>query len=376
MKVLTVLNSASMGGVEKTLLSCLKNMKNENIEMTILCFRSGGALENDFKNLGVKFLYIRKTGLIVLDMIQLFFILLKHKFDVVHSRFGFTSGGFVLGSRLANKKVYVSLHNTDPSTFKTLKKRKVLYILLSFHLKLHKFITKKLATKIIGHSKANLNVNYPNWEGNSKFELVYNGVDFEELDNDFDTSTKLNDFIEKDDFVILHIGSFRAQKNHLFLLDCFNALNPLKNNYKLILVGSGGMLYQVKEKVEKLGLSKHVYFAGFDKNINKYFKKAHLFFFPSVNEGLANVLIEAEYKNIPICVADIAPLYESGYKEYHKYYFDSSNKEQAVNNLNKIITDIKQGDLEKIITEAENYAIENFSIQSMVSKLMNIYNGK
>src|SRR5690554_451500 len=127
MKVLTILNSASMGGVEKTLLSCLKNMKDENIEMTILCFRSGGALEKDFKEQGVKFLYIKKTGLILLDMIQLFFILLKHKFDVVHSRFGFTSGGFVLGAKLTKTRVYVSLHNTDPSTFKTFKNRKILY---------------------------------------------------------------------------------------------------------------------------------------------------------------------------------------------------------------------------------------------------------
>src|SRR5690606_3005986 len=96
MKILTILNSASMGGVEKTLLTCLKNMTNKNLDMTILCFQTGGALESDFKELGVKFLYIRKTGMIFFDFIQLLIILLKYKFDIVHSRFGFTSGGFVL----------------------------------------------------------------------------------------------------------------------------------------------------------------------------------------------------------------------------------------------------------------------------------------
>src|SRR5690554_5693973 len=115
MRVLTIINSASIGGVEKTLLSCIKNMKVEKIEMTILCFRSDGVLENNFKDLGVKFLYIKKTGLILIDMIQLFFLLLKHKFDIVHSRFGFTSGGFVLASFLAQTKVFVSIHSGEPS---------------------------------------------------------------------------------------------------------------------------------------------------------------------------------------------------------------------------------------------------------------------
>lgn len=376
MRVLTILNAANMGGVEKTLLSCLKNMKEENIEMTILCFRSGGTLEDDFKALGVKFLYIKKTGLIVLDMIQLFFILLKHKFDVVHSRFSFTSGGFVLASRLTRTKVYVSLHSNEPSTFKTFKKRKILYGILAFHLKLHKWITGKLATKIIGHSNSNLDINYPNWRSNPKFELLYNGVDFDELDNDLEKNDHLESFIRKEDFVILHIGSFRAPKNHSFLIDCFNALNPKVNNFKLILVGSGGLLNTIKKKVEQLAISDYVFFAGFDRNVNKYFEKSHLFFLPSANEGLANVLMEAEYKGIPICVADIAPLYESGYKGYHKYYFNPTDKDAAIQNLWSIITDIKKGDLESTIKQAKEYVITTFSIQSMVSQLIKLYNEK
>ncbi len=376
MRVLTILNSVNMGGVEKTLLSCLKNMKEENIEMTILCFHSGGALEKDFKELGVKFLYIKKTGLITLDMIQLFFILVKHKFDVIHSRFGFTSGGFVLAASLTKTKIYVSFHSTDALTFNAFKKNKVLYRILAFHLKLHKWITKKFATKIIGHSKANLDVNFPNWKSSSKFKLLYNGVDFNELDNDLDRNGDLDSFIKKEDFVILHIGSFRGPKNHSFLIECFNSLDPKVNNFKLILVGSGALLDTIKKKVEQFGLSDYVFFAGFDKNINKYFEKSHLFFLPSVNEGLANVLMEAQYKKLPVCTSDIAPLYESGYKGYHKYYFNHKDKKMAIQNLNSIITDLKKGDLESTIKQAQEYVITTFSIQSMVSQLIKLYNEK
>src|SRR5690606_26807770 len=156
-------------------------------------------------------------------------------------------GGFVLASFLAQTKVFVSIHSGEPSTFKKFKNNKLLYYALFYHLKIHKFLTLKFADKIIGHSKSNLNLNFIDWKSNPKFELVYNGVDFEELNNDLEESNNLNDFIKKEDVVILHIGSFREPKNHLFLIDCFNALNPQKNNYKLILVGSGGLLNTVKE---------------------------------------------------------------------------------------------------------------------------------
>jgi glycosyltransferase involved in cell wall biosynthesis len=376
MKVLTIINSANMGGVEKTLLSCLKNMDKENIQMSILCFSKGGTLEEDFKKLGVEFLYIKKTGLITLDFIQLFFLLLKHRFDVVHSRFGFTSGGFVLASILAKRRVYISYHNTEPSTFRTFKKRKLLYRILTYQLKIHKFITLKFATKIIGHSKANLDTNFKDWKSNPKFELIYNGVDFNELDSNKEVSNLLNQFVNEGDFVILHIGSFREQKNHSFLIDCFQALKMTNKNVKLILVGSGSLFKNIKEKVEYLKLQEDVFFAGYDANTKKYFDKSHLFFLPSLNEGLANVLIEAQYKNIPICVSNLPSLQESGYIGYHKYYFNPYDKEMALVKLKEIINDIKDQNLNATKARANEFVIDNFTIQSMVANLMKIYKKK
>lgn len=375
MKVLTIFNSANMGGIEKTLISYLKNKKSTDIEMYILCFRRGGTLENTFKELGVKFLYIKKTGLIFFDMIQLLFLIFKYKFDIVHSRFGFTSGGFVLASLLTSKKVFVSIHSKAPSSFKKYERSKFLSAILGFHLKIHKFITQRFATKIIGHSKSNLNENFPNWKSDPKFELIYNGVDFDELDRVNDTREDFNHFIDKESFVILNIGSFRAPKNHLFLIDCFYSLKPVENNLKLVLVGSGSLMEKVKEKVNHLGISDHVFFAGFDPQTKKYFENSNLFFLPSLNEGLANVLIEAQYKELPICVSDIPPLYESGYKGYHKYYFNPEEIESAVGRLNEMIQLIRDKELDETKKAAKEYVMNTFSIDTMVSKLEELYRG-
>lgn len=373
MKVLTIINSATIGGVEKTLLSCLRNMKDKDVQMSILCFSKGRILEDEFRSLGVEFLYIKKTGLITFDFIQLFFVLFKHKFDIVHSRFGFTSGGFALASAFLKKKIFVSLHSTKPLTLKSFENRKSLYKLLSLQLKLHKYLTYTFATKIIGHSKANLDNNFPNWKSDTKFELIYNGVDFKELDSNKNVNNKLDQFIKEDDFVILHIGSFREPKNHFFLIDCFYSLKPMQNNLKLILVGSGSLMEKVREKVKQLRISDKVFFAGFDLQTKQYFEKSDLFILPSLNEGLANVLIEAQYKELPICVSDIPSLYESGYKGYHKYYFNPIEKEQAVEQLEEIIKDIKIGNLDKTKEDAKKFVTDNFSIKSMVKNLLKVY---
>lgn len=372
MKVLTIINSANMGGIEKTLISCLKNMKNKDLEMSIVCFKRGGVLEKEFKELGVNFFYIKKTGLISIDFIQLFVLLIKHKFDIVHSRFGFTSGGFILASIFTKTKIYVSFHNTEPSTFRSFKSHDLIYALLNMHLKLHKFITIHLASKIIGHSKANLDANFRKWKEKSKYSILYNGVDFSSFNKKHIKESKLNNFID-DSFVFLHIGSFRKQKNHSFLIDCFHSLHPRENNYKLVLVGSGELLESAKEKVKVLGISDLVYFAGFDMDTSKYFDKADLFFLPSLNEGLANVLIEAQYKKIPICVSDIPPLYESGYRDYHKYYFNPNDQKDTINQLKNIIEDIKNERLEETKMQARKYVIEKFSIETMVDNLMELY---
>jgi len=375
MKVLTIFNSANMGGIEKTLISYLKNTKSNDIEMYILCFYRGGALENTFKELGIKFLYIKKTGLIFFDMIQLLFLIIKYKFDIVHSRFGYTSGGFVLASLLTNKKVFVSIHSNAPSSFKKYEKRKFLFVILGFHLKIHKYLTQRFATKIIGHSKSNLNENFPNWKSDPKFILIYNGVDFEELDRTNETREDLNHFIDKESFVILNIGSFRTQKNHFFLINCFYSLKPVENNLKLVLVGSGSLMDEVKEKANQLGISDLVFFAGFDPQTKKYFENSDLFFLPSLNEGLANVLIEAQYKKLPICVSDIPPLYESGYKGYHKYYFNPEDIELTVGKLKEMIQLIREEKLNKTKNAAKEYVMNTFSIDTMVSKLDELYRG-
>src|SRR5699024_2366303 len=113
------------------------------------------------------------------------------------------------------------------------------------------------STFIIGHSQANLDANYPYWKNEAKYKIVYNGVDYEKLS--FSLSNKV---LVNDKLIITHIGSFRHQKNHLFLIECFKLLQPLKNNLKLILIGDGPLRKEIMKSIDEKGLNDCVEMVG------------------------------------------------------------------------------------------------------------------
>lgn len=110
--------------------------------------------------------------------------------------------------------------------------------------------------------------------------------------------------IAEDDFVVGHVGRFYPQKNHDFLIDVFAELHKRKANAKLLLLGDGPLLEHIKQKVESLGLSNKVIFAGLQKDVAPFYSAMDVFAFPSLWEGLPLTLVEAQYAGLPCIVSE------------------------------------------------------------------------
>lgn len=369
MKVLTVVNSLDIGGIEKTLLSCVPFLKSKGIKVIVCVYNKDGALEKEFVKLGVEILKIKKTKSILLDLFQTYSLLKKHQIDIVHSRFGFSSGGFVLAAFFYGIPSIVSYHNTHPGY----RSNYILRTVTNISVKLHKWITYNFATKIVGHSKTNLKTNYHDWDSNNKFRLIYNGINFSSF-NDY--KSKSYDEFSKNYHgkeVLLHIGSFRDQKNHEFLLKVFSKIDPIKNNIFLILIGDGPKKLNLLKLVEDLRIEKNVIFTGAVKDLGKFLSVSDILFFPSKQEGFGNVIAEAQYMNIPICGSDISSMDESIYEDYKKYRFNPYNTEEATFKLKKILKDNKAKILELSKIRAAEFVNNNFAIDRMANELSNLY---
>lgn len=110
--------------------------------------------------------------------------------------------------------------------------------------------------------------------------------------------------------VIGHVGRFNPQKNHEFLIDVFNEIHKINKNTVLLLIGDGNLYLKIKEKVKLLGIEDSVKFLGVREDINDLMQAMDLFLFPSLFEGLAVVLVEAQAAGIK-CITSTGVTEES-----------------------------------------------------------------
>ncbi|MFT7003543.1 MAG: glycosyltransferase involved in cell wall biosynthesis [Sulfurimonas sp.] len=99
------------------------------------------------------------------------------------------------------------------------------------------------------------------------------------------------DFSDK---YIINIGRLAPVKNISLLIDAFAyARNNLGLEHKLVIVGSGNIETNLERQVNKLEMNDYIHFTGELTNPYPWLKKADLFVFTSLNEGLPNVLLES-----------------------------------------------------------------------------------
>ena len=110
--------------------------------------------------------------------------------------------------------------------------------------------------------------------------------------------------IDKDAFVIGHIGRFAEQKNHRFLIEVFEQIVRDFPNAVLLLVGDGELRSKIENMVFEHNLTQNVIFAGVQTNVQEFYQAMDVFAFPSLYEGLGIVLIEAQASGLPCCVSD------------------------------------------------------------------------
>ncbi|MBQ7615503.1 MAG: glycosyltransferase [Butyrivibrio sp.] len=117
--------------------------------------------------------------------------------------------------------------------------------------------------------------------------------------------------------VIGHVGSFRYAKNHEFLLNVFanvcrfldyddlNQYNMLHGmRIKLLMLGTGSLMEDMKKLADKLHISDRCIFAGNKSNASDYYQAMDYFCFPSRYEGLPGSVIEAQAAGLQCLVSD------------------------------------------------------------------------
>ena len=145
-----------------------------------------------------------------------------------------------------------------------------------------------------------------------KLKVINNGIDISRFRYDEIIRHKVRAELGVDDNTVLigSVGRLTYQKNQAFLIDVLEKIkscNEFASEYKLLFVGEGEDRHVLESKVKDADLEQDVIFTGAVDDVTPYLLAMDVAAMPSIYEGLAIVVIEAQAAGLEIIVSDSIP---------------------------------------------------------------------
>lgn len=295
-RVLHVGIDSHLGGIETYLLKIATYIDKEKYQFDFLAFKgSEPCFRKELEELGCHFFYIeprRKNYMAYLRDLNALYD--KEDFDIVHCHLNSLS--CIEPCMIALKKGYkVIVHSRNAGNIVSLKSRI-----------LHKMNYYCLPKKKIYCVAVSDFAGQWMFGKKGKFTVLNNGLNVERYKFSETSRNKIRKELKlsNEQEVIIHIGAFRTQKNHDFLIDVFKEYLKDNPTSVLILVGDGPLKEKIHSKVCELKIDKNIVFLGQRSDIPELLSAADKFFFPSYYEGFPNALLEAEASGLYCVVSD------------------------------------------------------------------------
>jgi glycosyltransferase EpsF len=292
------ISKLTIGGVQSVVLNYYKHIDKRQISFTFVVFDYGDTeIEKMVKSYGGEIHKVSHIKNKLRYFLDIFFVLKKSKFNVIHSHLNFVNYLPIFAAFLNRIKVRIShSHNNYKSKSIIIKFKRIIF----------KLFIRLFATHFAGcskeslfwlHGKLNLNSNR-NIVVNNAIELKKYSYS-EELRTLHRKSLKIQD----DTLVLINVGTLSQTKNQLFLLKLIKE-KFIERKLLLILIGSGPDEDILRAYVLDNSLSDKVVFYGNSNNVGELLSASDIFLLPSLHEGLPVVLIEAQANGIPCIISD------------------------------------------------------------------------
>ncbi len=293
-KVLHVGLDVNLGGIETYLLKISKNIDRSLFDFSFLSYDAVmPCFYEELSALGCKFYFVRSRRTSYTGNIRDLRVLFKkEKFDIVHVHLNsLTYITPVIEALKAGCRVIAHSRNAGAASGSSSK-------LLCFINK-YRFPYDKVNLLAVSDKAGE-------WMfGKRKVLILNNGLDTcryrfsEEKREAFRKEMNL-----ENKSIVIHVGAFRAQKNHRRVIEIFEEYRKRNKDGVLLLVGSGELMDKIKSLVSEKGLDESVYFLSSRTDLDVLLSASDYFLFPSFYEGFPNALLEAEASGLRCVVSD------------------------------------------------------------------------
>ena len=369
-KILHIIETLGCGGAEKLLKYSLKNIDKNKFSVKVVCLSKPLNLKKELEDIGIPVFCLDLKNLHYFGpvIVRLTMLLIKEKPDAIHTHLFFPSVyGRIAAMITGVKTVITSLHNPD-YTYEnngrwTYKFRKIIdkytsRLCNNYFIAVSDFVKKDFEKQL----------------GFKNVRVLYNCVDspiFNRSDDAAAGSKREELGFNKDDFIILNIGRLHPQKGQVCLIDAFSLVHKSNNKSRLIIIGSGYLENDLRDKARRLNLDKKIIFLKDRKDIPAILRISDVFVFPSFYEGFGIALVEAMASGLPVIASKIDSLKEIVDDGVNGILVETNDHVK----LAAIVSDLmRDAELRRYLgSNAMEKAVKLFDSAEHTKKLENIY---
>lgn len=139
-----------------------------------------------------------------------------------------------------------------------------------------------------------------------RYFMLKNAVDLERFSYRPEVRQRIRKELDIDEstLVVGHVGRMNRQKNHHYLIDCFEKIASQRENVKLLLLGDGDLREELSQQITRLKLEDRILMLGVREHVEDYFSAMDCLVLPSLHEGLPVVIVEAQANGLRCFVSD------------------------------------------------------------------------
>lgn len=364
-KLLHIVYSFKVGGIETLLLTLLNGLDKNKYEISLLSLTNDkltltSSLNTNIKVYSLNLAENNKRNLLFLinKVNQIRILLNKIEPDIVHNHLSAGSFLFIAIALKTLKKDYVHIKTTHSSGYlysnKTAQDK--------VRLQAERLALKIIPTNLISISPEVHKINECYFKNiANEIVLISNGIDLSKFSrNNISGITKENFGFQNKDLIITYIARFDPGKNHDFLINLMPRITRTIPQAKLCFAGDGILRQELENKTKNLGLDNKIIFLGTISNVPELLSISDIAVFPSSFEGFGLVLLEYFAMGLPTVISNIKPFRDIVNDEEACYMVSLEDSDQFFSCLIKLLSDVnirrKMGHTAYLI--AQEYSID------------------
>lgn len=299
--VMLLVNDLRIGGAERQLIELARGLDKDRFRVIISTLYSGQPLDAEARNIpGVELISLERKGKFdAMALWRLVALLKREKVDLIQPFLTPATAFGMTGGMLAGTPIKIVTERCG--------------VRLNTHLgnNVYRFVEDRMtrfANAAIPNSEAGAGYLLSRGISSDKVRVIYNGVPRERVTAEPGErqAVRRELGVSDDAWLIGIVASLTPAKDHGTFLQAASIIRRQVLQTRFVLVGEGPLRADLERRVESLGISDSVVFAGHQLRVSPYIAAMDVAVLSSCDhEGCSNFILEAMGLGRPIVATDV-----------------------------------------------------------------------